>query len=191
MKAECIPFDKLPHTSKVFQDYLSGKLHQFYPRSIDFSHWADVEARAIRFDPGRREMIAEILRSQNLGWNASPRTLENIERLKNGASAVVTGQQVALFGGPLFSILKALTAIKLAQEAQRKGIDAVPIFWLATEDHDFAEVDHVNLLKRQEAELVRVAAAAGGIEGAPVSARPLKNDVGAAVAAAAGALGEA
>lgn len=191
MKTECIPFDKLPHTSKLFQDFLSGKLTQFYPRSIDFSHWADDEARDIRFDLGRREMIAEILRSQNVGWNASPKTLENITRLKEGASAIVTGQQVALFGGPLFSLLKAITAIKLAEEAQRKGIDAVPIFWLATEDHDFAEVDHVNILKREEAKLVRVAVTGAGMEGAPVSARPMKIDIEAAVAAAAGALGEA
>jgi bacillithiol biosynthesis cysteine-adding enzyme BshC len=61
----------------------------------------------------------------------------------------VTGQQVGLFGGPLFSIFKALTAVKLADEATAAGVDCVPVFWLATEDHDLAEVSHVALLAEQ------------------------------------------
>ena len=56
------------------------------------------------------------------------------------------GQQVGLFGGPLFSIFKALTAVKLAEQATAAGVDCVPVFWLATEDHDLAEVNHVALL---------------------------------------------
>ena len=56
---------------------------------------------------------------------------------------MVTGQQVGLFGGPLFSIFKALTAVKLADQATRSGVDCVPVFWLATEDHDLAEVNQV------------------------------------------------
>ena len=59
-------------------------------------------------------------------WDASPRTLANLERFRNGAAAVVTGQQVGLFGGPMFSIYKALTAVKLAEEATAAGVDAVP-----------------------------------------------------------------
>jgi len=144
----------------------------------------------MRFDRDRRAAIAEILMKQNTGWNASPKTLENIARLKNGASAVVTGQQVALFGGPLFSIFKAITAIKLAEEAGKKGIECVPIFWLATEDHDFAEVNHANLLGKEKAALTRIDVHAGGIDGAPVSARPLEKDVESAIAAAAEALGD-
>jgi len=177
MNADCIPFDKLPHTSKLFQDHLSGKVKEFYPRSIRLGDWAAEEAANMRFDHDRRAAIAEILLKQNTGWNASPKTLENIARLKNGASAVVTGQQVALFGGPLFSIFKAITAIKLAEEAGKKGIECVPIFWLATEDHDFAEVNHANLLGKEKAALTRIDVHAGGIDGAPVSARPAATTV--------------
>ena len=89
----------------------------------------------------RREQVAAILEKQNRGWGAGEATLKNIERLRAGAAAIVTGQQVGLFGGPLYSVLKALTAIKLAEQHH-----AVPIFWLATEDHDLAEVSFTNVL---------------------------------------------
>jgi len=89
----------------------------------------------------RREQVAAILETQNRGWEAGEATFKNIERLRQGAPAIVTGQQVGLFGGPLYSVLKALTAIKLAEQH-----GAVPIFWLATEDHDLAEVSFTNVL---------------------------------------------
>ncbi len=59
-----------------------------------------------------------------------------------GTVAVVTGQQVGLFSGPSYTIYKVLHAVKLAQWLTANGIPAVPVFWLATEDHDFAEVNH-------------------------------------------------
>src|SRR5207248_1203864 len=66
-----------------------------------------------------------------------------LERLAEpGTVVVVTGQQVGLFSGPAYTIYKALTAVKLAQELTASGTPAVPAFWLATEDHDFAEVNH-------------------------------------------------
>src|SRR3954468_8393488 len=164
MNAECIPFDKPPHASKLFDDFLSGKLKNFYPRSVRFGDWCAEEAKNIKRDASRRNAVAAVLQSQNSAWGASSKTLENIARLRSGACAVVTGQQVGLFGGPLFSILKAITAINLAAEAQRKGVDAVPIFWLATEDHDFAEVNHVSFIDKHH--LVRVEVSAGGVEGA-------------------------
>jgi bacillithiol biosynthesis cysteine-adding enzyme BshC len=89
----------------------------------------------------RRGQVAAILEAQNRGWGAGEATFRNIDRLRQGASAIVTGQQVGIFGGPLYSVLKALTAIKLAEQHR-----AVPIFWLATEDHDLAEVSFTNVL---------------------------------------------
>jgi bacillithiol biosynthesis cysteine-adding enzyme BshC len=188
MNAECIPFDKLPHASKLFDDFLSGKLKNFYRRSVRFGDWCAEEAKNIKRDASRRHAVAAVLQSQNSAWGASSKTLENIARLRNGASAIVTGQQAGLFGGPLFSILKAITAIKLAEEAQRKGVDAVPIFWLATEDHDFAEVNHVSVVDKHH--LLRLQVSAGGVEGAPVGARPLGKDVEAAVNAFGASLGD-
>ena len=147
MKSHCLPFQQIPHTSRLFLDYLSyaPAVHEFYPRSPLFSEWVNDESQRVNYDAARRAKVSEILECQNRAWNASPKTLANIDRFKRGALAAVTGQQVGLFGGPLFSIFKALTAVKLAERATAAGVDCVPIFWLATEDHDLAEVNHVAL----------------------------------------------
>ncbi|HYM77502.1 MAG TPA: bacillithiol biosynthesis cysteine-adding enzyme BshC [Candidatus Dormibacteraeota bacterium] len=147
MKAHCLPFSQIPHTTPLFTDFLSysPKVHLFYPRSPFFKDWLKEEAEKISCDSSRRERVTAILERQNKSWDASPQTLANLNRLREGAVAVVTGQQVGLFGGPMFSIYKALTAVKLAQEATAAGVDAVPIFWLATYDHDLAEVNHVSI----------------------------------------------
>jgi bacillithiol biosynthesis cysteine-adding enzyme BshC len=106
--------------------------------------------------------IADLLEAQNRGFGAGPAALENIAKLRTGSAAVVTGQQVTLFGGPLFTLLKAATAIRRAKDS-----GAVPIFWLATEDHDLAEADHVTLPSRHELRRLHLEHAAGD-EGRPV-----------------------
>ena len=68
--------------------------------------------------------------------------LRSISLSQPGAVTVVTGQQVGLFSGPAYTIYKALTAARLAEQLSQQGTPAVPVFWLATEDHDFAEVNH-------------------------------------------------
>src|SRR5271156_3498829 len=148
MKSQCLPFTQIPHSTRLFLDYLSytPSVRGMYPRSPIFSEWVKDESERVAYDAPRRPTSSEILQRQNVGWGASPRTLANIERFRRGALAGVIGQQVGLFGGPLFSIYKALTAVKLAEEATAAGVDCVPVFWLATEDHDLAEVSHVALL---------------------------------------------
>jgi bacillithiol biosynthesis cysteine-adding enzyme BshC len=79
--------------------------------------------------------VAELLEEQNEGYAASPARSAHLRALRAGAAAIVTGQQVGLFLGPLFTLYKAATAIRLARER-----DAVPVFWLQTEDHDLAEI---------------------------------------------------
>lgn len=147
MKSHCFPFRQIPHSTKLFLDYLdfSPSVQPFYSRSPRFLEWAEDERARIQYPGERRREIAVILEGQNRNWGASAATLENINRLRSGACAVVTGQQVGLFGGPVFSIYKALSAVKLVQEARKLGIDAVPIFWLATEDHDFEEVNQAQI----------------------------------------------
>jgi bacillithiol biosynthesis cysteine-adding enzyme BshC len=75
---------------------------------------------------------------------ASDSVARNLDALEAGAVAIVTGQQVGLFGGPAYAIYKALTAIRIAEELTQAGVAAVPVFWMATEDHDLEEVRHVS-----------------------------------------------
>jgi bacillithiol synthase len=147
VKSQCLPFSQIPHTTKLFADFLSyaPQVQPFYPRSPRFTEWFQDEVSRVNYDSARRERVAAILERQNKAWNAAPKSLENIARLRNGAAAVVTGQQVGLFGGPVFAIYKALTAVKLADQATAAGVECVPVFWLATHDHDLAEVNHVDI----------------------------------------------
>ena len=91
--------------------------------------------------------LADALERQSVEFGAGTVALGNIAKLRAGARAVVTGQQVGLFGGPLYVLLKAATAIARAKQASAAtGVEHVPVFWLAIEDHDLEEVDQVSLL---------------------------------------------
>jgi bacillithiol biosynthesis cysteine-adding enzyme BshC len=170
VKAQCLPFTQVPHTSQFFIDYLaySPSVQPFYPHSPNFGEWSKVEASAVQYDRSRRERVRAILERQNKSWDASPQTFANLNRLRQGAAAVVTGQQVGLLGGPMFTIYKALTAVKLAEEATAAGIDSVPVFWLATSDHDLAEVNHVSM-PGPDGLLRTLATTSHSVPGAPVS----------------------
>ncbi len=171
MKAHCLPFSQIPHTARLFTDFLAHlpKVQPFYPRSPHLREWLKEEAAKISYDSQRRERVTAILERQNRSWDASPQTLANLDRLRKGAAAIVTGQQVGLFGGPMFAIYKALTAVKLAAEATAAGVDAVPVFWLATYDHDLAEVNHVSIPGPDGAPNV-LTTPSHDVPGAPVSA---------------------
>ena len=178
MKAHCVPFTQIPHTTRLFADLLaySPQAQPFYPRPPHFAEWLNEEASKIVYDSSRRERMAEILERQNKNWGASAKTLANLGRLRRGAGTIVTGQQVGLFGGPMFAIYKALTAVKLADEATAAGVDAVPVFWLASYDHDLAEVNHVSL-PGPEGALETLTTSSHGIPGAPVSAVRLGKEI--------------
>ncbi len=191
MKAKCLPFTQIPHTTRLFTDFLaySPSVQPFYPHSPNFKEWVKAQAATLQYDPSRRERVSAILERQNKSWDASPQTLANLTRLRQGASAVVTGQQVGLFGGPMFSVYKALTAVKLAEEATAAGVDAVPIFWLATSDHDLAEVNHISFpgpdgLSRT------FKTSSHGVAGAPVSDVRLGGEILPVVDEAASLLGD-
>jgi bacillithiol biosynthesis cysteine-adding enzyme BshC len=191
VNAQCLPFAQIPHTTRLFLDYLSHaeKVRPFYPRTPILSDWLKDETGVLRYDSGRRERVSAILERQNQAWGASPKTVENLARLRAGACAVVTGQQVGLFGGPAFSLFKALTAIKLAAEATAAGVECVPVFWLATEDHDLAEVDQVSL-PGPHGSLQKLATTGRGLPDAPVSTVQFGEEIVPLVQAAIDLLGE-
>ena len=191
MKSQCLPFHQIPHTTRLFLDYLSytPSVRSFYPRSPIFSEWMKDESQRVVYDGARRGKVSEILERQNRIWGASPKTLANIERFRRGALAAVTGQQVGLFGGPLFSIFKALTAVKLAEEATAVRVDCVPVFWLATEDHDLAEVNHVALLAEHGLP-ERLVVESQGIADAPVGTVKFGPEIEPVVERAAALLGD-
>jgi len=200
MKSQCLPFSQIPHSTRLFLDYLSytPSVRGMYPRSPIFSEWAKDEAQRVAYDAARRAKVSEILERQNRAWGASAKTLANIERFRRGALAAVTGQQVGLFGGPLFSIYKALTAVKLAEQATAAGVDCVPVFWLATEDHDLAEVNHVALVSEHgfpetfavESRAFESSLESNTVADAPVGSVKFGADIEAVVERAAALLGD-
>jgi bacillithiol biosynthesis cysteine-adding enzyme BshC len=157
MTPECIPIATLPGTTALFRDYTEAAasphataLRRWYPTDPFAMTWAGI---ATQLDEAHRLRLTNALLRQTDRYDSSGAVLANIERLKHGAAAVVTGQQVGLFGGPLLTLLKAATAIRKAKDATAAtGREHVPIFWLASEDHDLAEVDTLALLSKSAVE---------------------------------------
>ncbi len=138
METHCLRLDQLPGASRLILDYSYQfqNLAEFYRYAPYQPESLAEAARAVQYPPERRERVAAALRAQNPG---SPL----IARLRQPDAVVVaTGQQVGYLGGPAYTIYKALTAIQVANQLEAEGIPAVPVFWLASEDHDLAEVDH-------------------------------------------------
>jgi len=103
--------------------------------------WVDAIRRA-QAQPRRRHEIAAVLAAQQERRGAPPAALSAARALAEDQTvAILTGQQAGLFGGPLFTLLKALTALKLAERVRREhGVPAVAIFWIDAEDHDWNEI---------------------------------------------------
>lgn len=149
-----VPFTAVPRMSALYTDYLYApeRVARFYDHK-----WEGVEGLArlapeIAARAGDRERLADALLAQNRAFGSSDLALEHIEMLRGPQTvAVVTGQQAGLFGGPLFTVYKALTAIQLAARLRDRGVPAVPVFWIASEDHDFEEVNHVTVADRDRA----------------------------------------
>jgi len=183
MECHCIRPIELPHVTKLFATFLDdfGRLAEFYPQPPTAAGIL-AAAREVRQDADARGTVVEVLREQNQRLGADGATLRNLERLAAGAVAIVTGQQVGLFTGPSYSIYKALSALRVAAQLTEQGTDAVAIFWLATEDHDLAEINHSYWPGRAGLERIEVPATEG--TGRPVGEVQLGETVLAAVARA-------
>ena len=134
-----------PGLSRLFLDYCSGSeaARPFYAALPSSTAWQDRPSL-----PAHWQEFVGLLAGQNS--SPSPAAAAALEALGNGAGVVVTGQQVGLFGGPLFTPFKAATALAHARRATAEGHPHAAIFWLASEDHDFAEIDHAVFPTRKE-----------------------------------------
>lgn len=176
MDCRALDLRQVPHQPKLFVEYLKQfekvKNFYFHPPTVQAAKRA---ARKLDYPRERRKEVASLLREQNHALKSGAATLANLERLEKGAVAVVSGQQVGLFGGPAYSFYKALTAVQIAEELTRGGIPAVPVFWMATEDHDLEEVRHATWF--DSGKLIRFALSIGPEAGRPVGRIPLGAEV--------------
>ncbi len=147
-------FSSMDGFSRLFKDYCEhfDRVSRFYASDYRTIDDITLRAKAVNGFSRDRDLLAETLLSQNEEWGLDDATRKNIERLRqNDSLAVVTGQQVGMLGGPLYTIYKTSTAIALARKlAESSGLNVVPIFWLEGEDHDLDEVKTVHLLSRNE-----------------------------------------
>lgn len=164
-----VDFNKLPNFQNLFLDYISGDEEKY--NKIKLFFYSDyrnneeifkvIDDKAHNYNTNRyfdKHILIDILKRQNVTFGGNELTASNIEFLSGeGTFSVVTGQQVGLYTGNLYTILKTVTAIKLANQLKKKfsEFNFVPVFWLESEDHDLEESNHINLINKQN-ELVRI-----------------------------------
>ncbi|HUG42707.1 MAG TPA: bacillithiol biosynthesis cysteine-adding enzyme BshC [Acidobacteriota bacterium] len=157
MKSECLRFGQIPGQNPLFVACLEGEESalSFYPSMPLTPEALTFRAeRAGRFSRLQRAPLIRALEDFQARIGAGSKVLEQLKRLsRDGTLAVLTGQQVALFGGPSFAVYKAATAVGLARHLEEAGIAAVPVFWLAADDSDFDEVRTTTFLGADGARL--------------------------------------
>jgi uncharacterized protein YllA (UPF0747 family) len=176
-----IPFASLPSMSALFLDYVSDwtRVRQFYPQPYSVESIAQFARQRRPLDRGHRERLCAGLSGDKAA----------IEKLAAGAAAVITGQQAQLFAGPNYTIFKALTAVKLAKALDAAGVPAVPVFWVAAEDHDYQEIETTFILDR-DSRLSQIRVDLSNDAASPAGWLTLRADVSEAIAAALGGLPE-
>jgi len=150
--AGALRFTDIPRITRLFNDFLYDydKVARFYincGRTVSplAEHARQVGAR--EFD---RKQVPDALERINRSAGSPDLTFKHIDMLRRpGSVAIVTGQQAGLFTGPLYTIHKALTVIKLAACLREQGVEAVPVFWVASEDHDYPEVNHCRVVDNE------------------------------------------
>ena len=152
LRVETLPFERIPHQSRLFLDYLNDPLalQRFYPSAVRFHHELPQRVpEVLAAHQVDRTKLADALLAMNRRWGAPEETLKNINLLRDeDCIAVVSGQQAGLFTGPLYTIYKAVSAVKLAGCLRQRNTKAVPVFWIAAEDHDFVEVAKAEIIGR-------------------------------------------
>src|SRR6185437_9230933 len=177
MECHCIRAVDVPHITPLYSAYVRDfpSLAEFYSHPPTLDSVRQVAA-TLNYAPALRQEVAQALRAQNKLFGADASVEASLERFGAGAVAIVTGQQTGLFSGPAYTIYKALSALKLAADLTAAGTPAVAIFWLATEDHDLAEINHCFWPPSAQAGSAALSGTAGN--GSPGSASPSADDSG-------------
>lgn len=148
-------FSDIPGHQNLFLDYINefGNVEKFYERNFKAHETYEDFFRQISLkERPHREVLAKIVKEQYSNFKQSTQTQSNIEALQSPKTiTVVTGQQLGLFGGPLYTIYKTITAIKLCHFLKEKydGYQFVPVFWLEGDDHDYEEVRKAGILNNE------------------------------------------
>lgn len=150
--SHCIPYKNTRYFSRLITDYLAQKpeLHNLYNQFPSLKNYSSL-AQSRNFPAQHRKVLTEVLRSQYASYQndseAAP-VWEHIATLeKEQTFTITTGHQLNIFTGPLYFIYKIITAINTAQELNKVYPQRhfVPVYWMASEDHDFEEINHINL----------------------------------------------
>ena len=159
MNSVCLPFGSLPGQNPLFVDFAHRfeAVRDFYhPPPLTQPQLGQRLERARRSCGVRRESLAVALARYNSTLHPGEALARNLKAFgSQDCVAVVTGQQVTLFGGPSYTVFKAATAVRMARRLREQGANAVPVFWLASNDSDFQEVNHTHFLS-SDARLVQV-----------------------------------
>ena len=148
MPSDCISFQNSGYFSSLINDYLDQKtnVQPLYHRFPTLENFApQIEEKQATFDNQKRAVLVAVLKAQNAKIKASATTLNNIELLNHSNTfTITTGHQLNVFSGPLYFLYKIISTINLTKELQQKYPEQnfVPIYWMATEDHDFEEINY-------------------------------------------------
>jgi uncharacterized protein YllA (UPF0747 family) len=155
MEVDCIGFRETGFFSELICDYLDENkgLEPFYSRLPSLENFkAQLEEKEKTFPLENRKVLVEALKGQYADVETSEATLTNIEALKEkNAFTIVTGHQLNLFTGPLYFLYKIISTINLTEELKVAYPDSnfIPVYWMATEDHDFDEINYFNFKGRK------------------------------------------
>ncbi len=151
MPCDCIPFRDTNYFSSLICDYLDQKaeLQPFYNRFPTLENFEDqIKEKQQSFSDEHREVLSKALKNQYHDLDCSPATTQNLNVLEHSSTfTITTGHQLNLFTGPLYFLYKIISTVNLTKTLKEKYPDYnfVPIYWMATEDHDFDEINYFNL----------------------------------------------
>ena len=148
MPSDCISFQNSGYFSSLINDYLDQKpnvqpLYHRFPTLENFG--PQIEEKKANFDDSKRAILVAVLEAQYAKIKASTATLNNIKLLNHSNTyTITTGHQLNLFSGPLYFLYKIISTINLTKELQQQYPEQnfVPVYWMATEDHDFEEINY-------------------------------------------------